>query len=75
MLVTAGYVVTANTEQAGKFALGTRIGLHGKRIIAGDFAQVIAQILNDTRITRGLVARYKRVQGSEIGVGAYSRPA
>ena len=60
-------VVLAHDEEAGVFALRTRIGLQRNALKAGDFAQHILHFGENCRVPLGLLYGRKRMQPSEFG--------
>ena len=62
-------VIGEDGQKPRIFPLRARIGLHRKRVIAGDLAQLCRQILNRFTIAQRLIGRHKRVQRPKLGPG------
>ena len=66
-ILTARAVIGCNRQQPRIFPLRAAVGLHGKRVIAGDRAQLVHQIADRLGIARRLIARRKGMQRAEFG--------
>ncbi|CUH41249.1 hypothetical protein RUM4293_00117 [Ruegeria atlantica] len=65
----AGEVIVADGQQACVFTLRARVGLLADRVIAGDLAQLVVQIINHLMIALRLIFGAERVQIAELGPG------
>ena len=62
-------VVAADRQQPGIFALRAGIRLQRDRVIAGDVAQPLFELVEHRVIARGLLARRERMQVAELRPG------
>ncbi len=65
--ITARSVVAADGQQAGIFTLRPRVGLLGDRVIAGDLAELVIQIVDHRVIAHRLIFGAEGVQVAELG--------
>ena len=68
-LVAARVVVGADRHQPGVLALRARVGLHRERVVAGDLAELVLEVVDHLEVTLGLARRGVGMDRGELRPG------
>ncbi|CAB4558182.1 unannotated protein [freshwater metagenome] len=69
LLVTPREVVATNSEEAGEFALASRVGLQRDRVVTGHVDDPRFELTNELEVALDITSRRERVNAAELAPG------